>query len=278
MLLGWDDLAGSYVAYARPTTKEGNPVRRIGRSTSDDFIDWTDPQEVLVPDSDDPPAMEFYGMPVFRYEGHYLGLLYAYQARPEEPRQRNFGTIDVQLASSRDGVDWERSGDRTTFLPNGPAGSIDAGEIYMAREPVLVDDELWFYYSPGTMEHGVTGRSGPLCLAKLRLDGFVSVDGGDETGALHHQADALRGRPAHHQRRRPGRHGWSGRARRVGHPVPRLLDGGVRQVRRRLPRPTRHLARQDLPRRAQGQGHQAQVLSQERQALRLQARRAVTAS
>ena len=37
MLLGWDDLAGSYVAYARPTTKEGNPVRRIGRSTSDDF-------------------------------------------------------------------------------------------------------------------------------------------------------------------------------------------------------------------------------------------------
>ena len=184
MLLGWDDLAGSYVAYARPTTKEGNPVRRIGRSTSDDFIDWTDPQEVLVPDSDDPPAMEFYGMPVFRYEGHYLGLLYAYQARPEEPRQRNFGTIDVQLASSRDGVDWERSGDRDTFLPNGPAGSIDAGEIYMAREPVLVDDELWFYYSPGTMEHGVTGRSGPLCLAKLRLDGFVSVDGGDETGAL----------------------------------------------------------------------------------------------
>ena len=90
----------------------------------------------------------------------------------------------MQLASSRDGVDWERSGDRKTFLPNGPAGSIDAGEIYMAREPVLVDDELWFYYSPGTMEHGVTGRSGPLCLAKLRLDGFVSVDGGDETGAL----------------------------------------------------------------------------------------------
>ena len=34
------------------------------------------------------------------------------------------------------------------------------------------------------MEHGITGRSGPICLAKLWLDGFVSVDAGDETGTL----------------------------------------------------------------------------------------------
>ena len=34
------------------------------------------------------------------------------------------------------------------------------------------------------MEHGITGRSGPICLAKLRRDGFVSVDAGDETGML----------------------------------------------------------------------------------------------
>ena len=69
MLLGWDDLAGSYVAYARPTTQEGNTTRRIGRSTSDDFINWTDPQEVLVPDSQDPDAMEFYGMPRVQVRG-----------------------------------------------------------------------------------------------------------------------------------------------------------------------------------------------------------------
>ena len=158
--------------------------RVIGRSVSDDFISWTQPETVMEADEHDPPGMEFYGMPVFRYEGHYLGLLYAYHARPEEPRQRNYGTIDVQLASSRNGLDWERAGDRRTFLPNGPPGSIDAGEIYMALGPVLMDDELWFYYSPGTMEHGVTGRSGPICLAKLRVDGFVSVDADAETGAL----------------------------------------------------------------------------------------------
>ena len=183
-LLGWDDLHGCYVAYARPTMREGNITRRIGRCVSDDFVNWSDPEDVLVPDEHDPPAMEFYGMPVCRYEGHYLGLPYVFHARPEEPLQRNFGTIDVQLASSRDGVSWERAGDRKPFIPNGPPGSIDAGEIFVARGPVAVDDELWFYYSPGAMEHGVTGRSGPICLAKLRRDGFVSVDAGDETGAL----------------------------------------------------------------------------------------------
>ena len=45
-------------------------------------------------------------------------------------------------------------------------------------------DEIWFYYSVCASPHGVTGRSGPICLAKLRLDGFVSVDAGGETGSL----------------------------------------------------------------------------------------------
>ena len=41
------------------------------------------------------------------------------------------------------------------------------------------------YRGASSMEgNGVTGRSGPICLAKLRLDGFVSVDAGDEMGSL----------------------------------------------------------------------------------------------
>ena len=186
-LLGWDDLHGCYVAYARPTMREGNMTRRIGRCVSEDFVTWSDPADVLAPDEHDPSAVEFYGMPVFRYEGHYLGLLYVFHPRPEEPIQRNFrnfGAIDVQLASSRDGINWDRAGERRPFIPNGPPGSIDAGEIFVARAPVVVGDELWFYYSPSAIEHGVTGRSGPICLAKLRMDGFVSVDAGDDIGTL----------------------------------------------------------------------------------------------
>ena len=184
MLLGWDDLHDKYVAYCRPSVHGGNKTRRIGRSVSDDFVNWTDPKDVLVPDDEDPPGLEFYGMPVFKYEGLYLGQLWAYHARPEEPQIRFAATIDVQLAVSRDGIAWQRVSDRKPFIPNGPPGSIDAGEVWTAREPVVMGDELWFYYSPGDSEHGITGRSGPICLAKLRLDGFVSVDAGDEMGAL----------------------------------------------------------------------------------------------
>ena len=183
-LLGWDDLHRAWVAYCRPTVHEGNPVRRIGRCTSRDFIHWNDPEEVLVPDERDPPGTQFYCMAVFRRAGLYIGLLHVYHTNPEEPHIRFYGTIDIQLAVSRDGVRWERVCDRAGFMENGPAGSDDAGEIYMANAPVEVEDELWFYYSPCGVEHGPTGRSGPINLAKLRLDGFVSVDAGAETGTL----------------------------------------------------------------------------------------------
>ena len=183
-LLGWDDLHGKYVAYPRPPTNEGNKTRRIGRSVSDDFVTWTEVEEVLAPDAEDPPSMEFYGMPVFKYEGLYLGQLWACHARSEETQTRNFWNTDIQLTVSRDGVAWNRVGGREPFIPNGPRGSIDQGEILTAREPVVMGDELWFYYCAGAEDHGVTGRSGPICLAKLRRDGFVSVDAGDETGTL----------------------------------------------------------------------------------------------
>ena len=184
VLLGWDDLHGKYVAYARPSVHEGNRTRRIGRSVSDDFIHWTDPEDVLVPDEGDGPGMELYGMPVFKYEGMYIGQLWMYHAPPEEPQIRFAARIDVQLAASRDGIAWERVGGRKPFMPNGPPGSIDEGEIWTAREPVIMGGEIWFYYSSGAQDHSVVGRSGPICLAKLRLDDFVSVDGGEETGVL----------------------------------------------------------------------------------------------
>ena len=45
-------------------------------------------------------------------------------------------------------------------------------------------DELWFYYSGSAADHGDIGGAGYACLAKLRVDGFVSLDAGDETGTL----------------------------------------------------------------------------------------------
>lgn len=183
-LFGWDDLHETYVAYCRPTTQEGNKTRRIGRATSDDFVNWTEIEEVLVPDDDDPPATELYGMPVFKYEDMYLGQLQVLHPPPEEPQTRNANTLAVQLTSSRDGISWERVADRKEFIPNGPPGSTDQGEVSTAGRPTVIGDELWFYYSATAEDHSVIGSSGPICLAKLRQDGFVSVDAGDESGTL----------------------------------------------------------------------------------------------
>ena len=182
-LLGWDGTYGKYVAYIRPGVRDGSRIRVIGRSVSDDFIHWTEPEVVLEPDEHDPPALEFYGMPVFKYQGLYLGLLWAYHAYPEESLTRMAALLDTQLAASRDGVHWQRVGDRKPFLPRGSAGSIDQGVIYTAKEPVIVGDELWFYYGGFDGDHG-TSCSGNICLAKLRLDGFASMDAGDEEGIL----------------------------------------------------------------------------------------------
>ena len=98
-LLGWEENYGRYVAYPRPWGMEvtGGPVstedgkltgkliRVISRSTSEDFIKWSKPEVVLKPDENDPPNLEFYGMPVFKYQGVYFGLPWVYHAYPEEP-------------------------------------------------------------------------------------------------------------------------------------------------------------------------------------------------
>ena len=184
-LLGWDEALGRYVAYPRAVERSGEGVVRvIGRSESEDFVSWTAPEVVLAPDGEDPPGLEIYGMSVFRHEGLYLGLPWAFHAYPEEPPSRKGGRIDVQLAASRDGRRWERIGDRRPFLPLGPPGSVDRGMVFTAMAPVTVGDELWFYYGAYDAEHG-TGRGvGTICLARLRQDGFVSLDAGESGGTV----------------------------------------------------------------------------------------------
>ncbi len=186
-LLGWDDRVRRYVAYTRPGIREaGRGIRVIGRSESEDFITWSDPEIVLQPDEDDPPAMEFYGMPVFAHAGMYIGLPWAYHAHEEEPSVRMDAEVDVQLAVSRDGVQWQRTGNRRPFIPRGVPGSFDSRGIYTAKAPVIVGNEFWFYYGGSASYHGDGSRKSnyALGLAKLRLNGFVSMEAIDGDGWL----------------------------------------------------------------------------------------------
>ena len=96
--------------------------------------------------------------------------------------------MDVQLTSSRDGLTWDRTLHRRVLLPLGfmrneyPGSSFDSNMIFPATAPAIKDDELWLYYSGFANLHNELGEkhTGQIGAAKLRLDGFVSLEATSE--------------------------------------------------------------------------------------------------
>jgi hypothetical protein len=183
MSLMWDERTAKYIAFVKQQVK-GKRARFVSESA--DFVTWSTPREMLVDDDRDPRDVELYHNTGFPYEGMYLGLLTIFHPTPLDNIY-----LDLQLISSRDGRAWQRVGDRKPFLP---VGRRDIDWDYgfhspASGAPIRVGDELWFYYSGRAYRHPVDGQGrepnkGAIGLAKLRLDGFVSMDAGTEEGSL----------------------------------------------------------------------------------------------
>lgn len=215
--LFWDVLQKKYVM----TVKHNGPFgRSVYLTLSKDFEIWSDP--ILIYHADlldqqlgekhiraieaDPrmwrPTInepkeyntEIYNMPIFVYEGLYIGLPLYFESsgRVPLPIGNQDGTNSVKLTCSRDLRSWTRVGDRTHFIPISPLGKgqIDTGQVVPSSHPIKMGNELWFYYSgldvryrPDTAEK--RGKYlGAIHLAKLRLDGFVSMHANHEGGFL----------------------------------------------------------------------------------------------
>ena len=163
----WDDDVGKYLFYMRPRVYAGHWKRRIARAESPDLINWSDSEMVLVPDELDP--VELYGMPVFKYEGYYFGLLQMYHSS-------STATIEIQLAFSRDGKRWERLPTRDIFLDlgaqHGQGSDFDSGMVIAGR-PVLVGDELWFYYTGYKSVHTESSNTSAIGLAVAKIDRLI---------------------------------------------------------------------------------------------------------
>jgi len=157
--------------------------RSVIRSSSRDFLNWKPAEFVLGADLKDPPGTMIYSMNVFPYEGLYLGLAQRYISHPDA------GTIDIQLAISRDGVHFERPF-RDALFPLGEIGSWDRFILHnMSGPPLVHGDELRFYYGgrtsrhrPNTLKDAKPG--GAIGLATIKQDRFVAVEASFDGGTL----------------------------------------------------------------------------------------------
>ena len=211
-----------YVAFPKTmTVTRGFNRRCFSVITSEDFLHWSEPRLVLVPDlrddagslarleearplldvPDDSAHMrtEFYGLGVYQHESCVLAFPWMLTINNRGRYGNHEGPGEIQLAVSRDLEHWERPF-RTPCVPRGDPGDWDSGFFWTPNEAIRVGNEIWLYYAASNYTHGapVTYSRAPdkchrerlvkytasIGLAVWELDRFVSVDGPDEGGTL----------------------------------------------------------------------------------------------
>lgn len=172
--------------------------RCVGMSVSSDGLQWSKPRLIITPDGQDDAIvkamggerMEFYGLSGFPYEGIHLGFLWAFSitklSTSGKGRGWDDGPMHIQLAYSRDGEQWQRPFSRSAIIPGRPIGNFDHCVGAVVNRPLILDDEIWVYYSGNVMTHGYDAPPAYLAigLAKFRRDGFISLSSGPLAGTL----------------------------------------------------------------------------------------------
>ena len=143
---------------------------------SSDLKTWTPGVRAVHGDDQDPPNMEVYVMGLACRDGLILGFpaMYWTWPKPDTKRPQQSGWIDVQLATSRDGVHWQRAGDRQTFFRRGDDGEFDDAMVFLLP-PIEFNNELLFFYDGWDDHHGTKVRHSATGLARLRRDGYISL-------------------------------------------------------------------------------------------------------
>jgi hypothetical protein len=157
--------------------------RLAGQSQSRDFLSWTkaDAHRIVMPDRREPGVEEIYGMAPRVRGSLYLGFVRI--LRDDLPADEG-GPIKgigwTELCTSRDGENWTRW--RDTFLPRNPRkGTFDHAMAWFG-DIVTVGDEDYIYYGGYDTGHKAGDRE--IGMARLRHNGFVSRDAGDEPATL----------------------------------------------------------------------------------------------
>jgi hypothetical protein len=203
----WDDRIGEYIGYTRVHETQvrdeaaemqfGKRYRSVGRITSPDFKTWSQPTLIVLegdaldlgaplpPDSVERPQIDFYTNAVYKHPDAVDAYFMMPAAYHHWEADDSPATMDVQLLTSRDGIIWNRIGDREPFLRRGLDGSANSGMIMANAWPVHTEKETWIYYSGRGNPHNAAARDGAntgLFRAVMRRDGWVSASAGFSGG------------------------------------------------------------------------------------------------
>lgn len=157
--------------YAVITRTWANGVRLSAISYSDDFLDWSEPREILRGEGF---YSQIYSMPVIPYAGIYLGFASMYHEG--DSLDENFDTVDLELKFSANLDQWDSVAKDDYLIERGSGdyplnADFDARCIFTAA-PIQVEDKLWFYYMGGNGRH--TGfRESALGRGYIKLDQFA---------------------------------------------------------------------------------------------------------
>lgn len=128
-----------------------NGLRITAKSTSKDFLDWSEPVEILRGHGF---KHQVYSMPILQTDEGYLGIPSIYHEGNRS--HKAFDTVDVTLAFSKDAHHWDFVDIEQPLIQRGegeyPTGAFDCGCIY-AASPLLVNEEYYIYYMGGNGRH-----------------------------------------------------------------------------------------------------------------------------
>ncbi|MCB1232699.1 MAG: hypothetical protein KDN19_20815 [Verrucomicrobiae bacterium] len=219
----WDAEIRKYVIY----TRTWNPVRAITRVAVEDLekpwpYDTTTPTRfhwgkdkvptlshefptVMAVDERDPEGVQLYTNAISKYPwaaNAYVGFPATYQTYngpdwKDRALNGNDGTFDVQFASSRDGIAWDRR--RSPYVAAGYHDGLDLRLVSMGPGFVRRGRELYQYFVGWPHRHGhpsmwekdmalreewLQKDLGGIYCATQRVDGFVSMEAGYPGGSF----------------------------------------------------------------------------------------------
>lgn len=220
-LVYWDPRLEKYVIFTRALCYDSENQRRIGRIETEDllkpwpvkttdrdrmFLSIDNVEVIHAADGEDNPHSDIYYNSAILYPwAQDAYLMFPTHFRHFSPNRNpyirprvagqweDFGMLEVQVATSRDGIHWRRP-NREAYFPTGLVDEWDRWYAVMGPGIVKRGNSLYQYYnSSGRLHDSVSLRPeyeesakqvGGIGAVRQRLDGFVSTDADHRGGWL----------------------------------------------------------------------------------------------